>query len=110
MNRLKTEDFLSYTYLSGVRLTEDGVFFIAAKADMEKNGYEKNIYALIGNDVRKLTSGGLAGGYQVREGKVFFAAKRSDKEKKKNKLAHYRATTHSLFYSMLYSPYGSHIR
>ena len=77
MNRLKTEDFLSYTYLSGVRLTEDGVFFIAAKADMEKNGYEKNIYALIGNDVRKLTSGGLAGGYQVREGKVYFSAKRS---------------------------------
>ncbi|MDD7535986.1 MAG: S9 family peptidase [Bullifex sp.] len=81
MNRLKTEDFVSYTYLSGVRLTEDGVFFIAAKADMEKNGYEKNIYTLNDNGVRKLTSGGLAGGYQVREGKVFFAAKRSDKEK-----------------------------
>ena len=42
---------MSYTYLSGVRLTEAGVFFIAAKADMEKNGYEKNIYTLNDNGV-----------------------------------------------------------
>ncbi|MGN0907421.1 MAG: prolyl oligopeptidase family serine peptidase, partial [Bullifex sp.] len=81
MDKLKLEDFLSYTYLSGVKLRDDGIFFICAKADIDKNGYEKNIFTLRDNKVRKLTSGGLVGGYQVHDGKLYFAAKRSEKEK-----------------------------
>ncbi len=81
MNRLKTEDFLSYRYLSGVKLTHDGVFFIVAEADMERNGYEKNVCTLRDGGVRRLTSGGIAGGYQVWNGRLYFAARRSDKER-----------------------------
>ena len=82
MEKFKLEDFLEYTYLSSIKMSEDGTFFIAAKAKKDRTGYEKNYWMLTPEGPRQLTHDGKAGGFQIRNGKLFFPARRTEEEEK----------------------------
>lgn len=82
MEQLKIDDFLDYCYLSGLNVSEDGVFFTVSKAKKDKSGYYSDFYTLRGKEVRQLTSDGKASYFTTYKGSLYFLAKRSDEEKK----------------------------
>lgn len=82
MEQLKIDDFLDYCYLSGLNVSEDGVFFTVSKAKKDRSGYCSDFYTLKGKEVRQLTSDGKASYFTTYKGALYFLAKRSDEEKK----------------------------
>ncbi len=83
MEKIQLEDFLAYSYLSGIKVTENGTIFIKANTNKEKTGYDKNYWIIRdGEKPRQLTSDGKAGFFTVRDNKLFFLAKRNEEEKK----------------------------
>ncbi|MGN1163289.1 MAG: alpha/beta hydrolase family protein [Candidatus Ornithospirochaeta sp.] len=82
MKKIKLEDFLEYTYLSSIKMSEDGTFFVAAKANKDRTGYDRDYWMLLSDGPRQLTHDGKAGGFQTRGGKLYFPAKRTEEEKK----------------------------
>ena len=83
MDKIKLDDFLEYSFLSGINVTEYGTFFIKANVNKDKTGYDKNFWVIKNGDKPKqLTHDGKAGGYRVFDSKLYFQAKRSEEEKK----------------------------
>lgn len=83
MEKIKLEDFLEYSYLSGIKVTENGAIFIKANVNKEKTGYDRNFWLIRdGEEPIEITHDGKAGGFQVRNNKLYFQAKRTEEEKK----------------------------
>ena len=66
MEKIRLEDFLEYNYLSSLSVTEEGVFFIQAQANKERDGYDRYLWTLRDGKAVKLTHDGKAGEYKVR--------------------------------------------
>ena len=83
MDKIKLEDFLEYSYLSGIEVSEWGTVFIKANVNKEKTGYERN-YWIIREDEKpkQLTFDGKAGFFKVKDNSLYFLAKRTEEEKK----------------------------
>lgn len=82
MEKIRLDEFLSYSYLSGVMAGEDGVFFTLSRAKKDRSGYESNFYMLKDGEPRALTSDGRAGWGTTWKGKLYFTAKRTEEETK----------------------------
>ena len=63
MEKIRLEDFLEYNYLSSLSVTEEGVFFIQAQANKERDGYDRYLWTLRDGKAVKLTHDGKAGEY-----------------------------------------------
>ena len=85
MEKIRLEDFLEYNYLSSLSVTEEGVFFIQAQANKERDGYDRYLWTLRDGKAVKLTHDGKAGEYKVRDNRIYFSAKRTEEEKKNKK-------------------------
>ena len=83
MEQLKLDEFLNYNFLSGLKCTEDGVFFTLSKAKDDKTGYLSNIYTLSKDGPRALTVDGKVSSCVPFKGSLYFIAKRTEEEKKK---------------------------
>ena len=83
MDKIKLEDFLEYSYLSGIKVTEYGTIFIKANIKKDKTGYERNYWIIKdGEKPKQLTFDGNAGFFTVKDNNLYFLAKRSEEEKK----------------------------
>ena len=82
MEKIKLDEFLSYSYLSGLNAGEDGVFFTVSRAKKDRTGYLSNFYMMKGSEARALTSDGKAGYGIPYKGKFYFTAKRTEEEEK----------------------------
>ena len=83
MDKIKLEDFLEYSYLSGIKVTEYGTILIKANVKKDKTGYERNYWIIKdGEKAKQLTFDGKAGFFTVKDNSIYFLAKRSEEEKK----------------------------
>ncbi len=82
MEKIRLDEFLSYSYLSGVKAGEDGIFFTLSRAKKDKSGYESNFYMLKNGEPRALTCDGSAGLGTTWKKKLYFTAKRTEEETK----------------------------
>ena len=79
MDKIKLEDFLEYSYLSGIKVTDYGALFIKANVKKDKTGYERNYWIIKdGEKAKQLTFDGKAGFFTVRDNSLYFLAKRSE--------------------------------
>lgn len=82
MEKIKLDEFLSYSYLSGVKAGEDGIFFTLSRAKEDRTGYSSDFYMLKDGEPRSLTSDGRAGWGTTWKKKLYFTAKRTEEETK----------------------------
>ena len=82
MNRIELEDFLDYSYLSSLSVSEDGVFFRLSRDSADRKSYKSNFYTLRSGGARALTTDGKAGFGVPYKGRFYFLAKRSEEEQK----------------------------
>ncbi len=82
MEKIKLDEFLSYSYLSGLNAGEDGVFFTLSRSKKDRSGYDSNFYMMKKSEARALTSDGKAGYGIPHRGKFYFTAKRTVEEEK----------------------------
>ena len=86
MDKIKLEDFLEYSYLSGIKVTEYGTIFIKANIKKDKTGYERNYWIIKdGGKPKQLTFDGNAGFFTVKDNNLYFLAKRRRKERQRFK-------------------------
>ncbi len=87
MDRIKLDDFLHYSYLSGLKVTEDGIFFILKKAKKDRTGYESNFYTLRSGSPRALTTDGKASFGVPYKGNFYFLRNRTGDETKNKEMS-----------------------
>ena len=89
MDKIKLEDFLEYSYLSGIKVTEYGTIFIKANVKKDKTGYDRNYWIIKdGEKPKQLTFDGKAGFFTVKDNSIYFLAKRSEEEKRDILIGH----------------------
>ena len=81
MKKIKLDDFLNYNFLSSLKCSEDGVFFVVSKANAD-NGYDKNIYTYKEGKTKQLTFDNKATYFLPYKGSIYFIAERSEGDKK----------------------------
>ena len=86
MEPIRLDEFTNYTFLSGIDYAPNGqaAAFIAAKADLEENGYTHNIYLYENDTIRRLTGLGKESSFVwLDDEHILFPAVRSAAEKKR---------------------------
>ena len=90
MEKLKLDAFRDYRYLSDLRTAPDGAdaAFLCAQADMEENGYDRDLWLLKeGRIPARLTGDGKTGGFLWEDAHTLLFASSRDPETKKKQEA-----------------------
>lgn len=86
MEKIKLNDFLSYKYLSGLKVENEDTLFILKKAKEDLSGYDSDIYRLRGKKVTPLTTSGDVDFFDIKNKNILFPSRRNEDERK-NKLS-----------------------
>lgn len=81
MEKIKIDDFLSYSYLSSLQFDENGIFFLLSKAKEDKSGYQTNLFTLKNNKAKQLTFDGNIISGKAHNGSFYFLSKREEGKK-----------------------------